>query len=163
MKKKFNVAAGLVITLFLASWTAIHAARIQKERTLMVNKSTPILHVKSVEPSLKFWTERFGFHKTAEVPEGDHIGFVALENDKVEIMYQTYSGMQADPANPLAKAVEQGPSFLFMELPDIKAAEQALKGADIVQPIHDTFYVSKEIVVKEPGGHFVIFSQLPQR
>jgi uncharacterized glyoxalase superfamily protein PhnB len=163
MKKNFTVVAGLVITLFLASWTAIHAARIQKERTLMVNKSTPILHVKSVEPSLKFWTERFGFHKTIEVPEGDHLGFVALENDKVEIMYQTYSGMQADPANPLAKAVEQGPSFLFMEVPDIKAAEQALKGADIVQPIHDTFYGSKEIVVKEPGGHFVIFSQLPQR
>ena len=161
MKKRFNVAAGLVITLLLASWSVIHGARMQKERTRMVNKSTPILHVKSVEPSLKFWTERFGFHKTAEVPEGDHLGFVALENDKVEIMYQTYSGMQADPANPLSKAVEQGPSFLFMELPDIKAAEQALKGADIVQPIHDTFYGSKEIVVKEPGGHFVIFSQLP--
>jgi uncharacterized glyoxalase superfamily protein PhnB len=161
MKKKFTVATGLVIILLLASWTAIHAARIQKERTLMVNKSTPILHVKSVEPGLKFWTERFGFRKTVEVPEGDHLGFVALENDKVEIMYQTYSGMQADPANPLAKAVEQGPSFLFMEVPDIKAAEQALKGADIVQPIHDTFYGSKEIVVKEPGGHFVIFSQLP--
>lgn len=163
MKKNFTVAAPLVITLLLASWTAISAGRIQKERTRMVNKSTPILHVKSVEPSLKFWTERFGFHKTIEVPEGDHLGFVALENDKVEIMYQTYSGMQADPANPLAKAVEQGPSFLFMEVPDIKAAEQALKGADIVQPIHDTFYGSKEIVVKEPGGHFVIFSQLPQR
>jgi uncharacterized glyoxalase superfamily protein PhnB len=161
MKKKFTAATGLVIILLLASWTAIHAARIQKERTLMVNKSTPILHVKSVEPGLKFWTERFGFRKTIEVPEGDHLGFVALENDKVEIMYQTYSGMQADPANPLAKAVEQGPSFLFMEVPDIKAAEQALKGADIVQPIHDTFYGSKEIVVKEPGGHFVIFSQLP--
>ena len=129
----------------------------------MVNRSTPILHVKSVEPGLKFWTERFGFHKTIEVPEGDHLGFVALENDKVEIMYQTYSGMQADPANPLAKVVEQGPSFLFMEVPDIKATEAALKGADIVQPIHDTFYGSKEIVVKEPGGHFVIFSQLPQR
>ena len=161
MKKKFTVGASLVIVLLLASWTVIHAARIQKERTLMVNKSTPILHVKSVEPGLKFWTERFGFRKTVEVPEGDHLGFVALENDKVEIMYQTYSGMQADPANPLAKAVEQGPSFLFMEVPDIKAAEQALKGADIVQPIHDTFYGSKEIVVKEPGGHFVIFSRLP--
>jgi len=163
MKKNFMVVALLVITLLLASWTVISAARIQKERTLMVNKSTPILHVKSVEASLKFWTERFGFHKTIEVPEGDHLGFVALENDKVEIMYQTYSGMQADPANPLAKAVEQGPSFLFMEVPDIKAAEQALKGADIVQPIHDTFYGSKEIVVKEPGGHFVIFAQMPQR
>jgi len=166
MKNNFTVTAVLIITLLLASWTGIHAARIQKEqkeRTLMVNKSTPILHVKSVEASLKFWTERFGFHKTIEVPEGDHLGFVALENDKVEIMYQTYSGMQADPANPLAKAVEQGPSFLFMEVPDIRATEAALKGADIIQPIHDTFYGSKEIVVKEPGGHFVIFSQLPTR
>ncbi len=129
----------------------------------MVNKSTPILHVKSVEPSLKFWTERFGFRKTIEVPEGGHIGFVAIENDAVEVMYQTYSGMQADPSNPLAKTVDQGPSFLFMEVPDINAVAAALKGAEVVQPIHESSYGAKEIVVKEPGGHFVIFSQLPQR
>jgi uncharacterized glyoxalase superfamily protein PhnB len=129
----------------------------------MVNKSTPVLHVKSVEPSLKFWTERFGFRKTIEVPEGNHIGFVALENDAVEVMYQTYSGMQADPSNPLAKAVDQGPSFLFMEVADINAVAAALKGAEVVQAIHESSYGAKEIVVKEPGGHFVIFSQLPQR
>ena len=160
MKKKSIAAAGLAVLLGLAGWNAIKGARADKERKHMVNKSTPILHVKSVEPSLKFWTERFGFHKTIEVPEGDHLGFVALENETVEIMYQTYSGMQTDPANPLAKAVDQGPSFLFMEVLDIKAAEAALKGAEIVQPIHDTFYGAKEIAVKEPGGHFVIFSQL---
>ena len=156
MNKSIKVLAVATVVL-LAAWTVIHAARTGTERTLMVNKSTPILHVKAVEPSVKFWTERFGFHKTIEVPEG---GFVALENGRVEIMYQTYAGMQ-DPANPLAKVVERGPSFLFMEVPDIKAAEAALKGADIVQPIHDTFYGSKEIVVKEPGGHFVIFAQMP--
>ena len=163
MRHKSITAAGLAISFLLSAWTAIHAARMGQERTVMVNKSTPILHVKSVEPSLKFWTERFGFHKTIEVPEGDHLGFVTLENGKVEGMYQTYSGMQADPANPLAKAVDQGPSFLFMEVPDINATATALKGAEIVQPVHDTFYGSKEIVVKEPGGHYVIFSQLPQR
>jgi uncharacterized glyoxalase superfamily protein PhnB len=162
MKLKSTTAMGLVIAISLLTWTAINAARTGKERTTMINKSTPILHVKSVEPSLKFWTERFGFRKTIEVPQGDHIGFVALQNDAVEVMYQTYSGMQADAANPLAKAVDQGPSFLFMEVSDIKAVSDALKGAEIVQPIHDTFYGSKEIVVKEPGGHFVIFSQLPQ-
>lgn len=163
MRPKSKAAVGLTIAIVAAGWTVIQAARADKERKLMVNKSTPILHVKSVEPSVKFWTERFGFHQTISVPEGDHLGFVALENDKVEIMYQTYSGMQSDPASPLAKAVDQGPSFLFMEVPDIKAAEEAVKGADIVQPIHETFYGSKEIVVKEPGGHFVIFSQLPAR
>lgn len=163
MTKKKSAALSLAIGILLVGWTAIHAAHSQKERKRMVNKSTPILHVKAVEPSLKFWTERFGFKQTVEVPEGDHLGFVALENDQVEIMYQTYSGMQTDPASPLAKSVEQGPSFLFMEVPDIKATETALKGADIVQPIHDTFYGSKEIVVKEPGGHFVIFAQMPSR
>lgn len=163
MRTKSKAAVGLKIAMFVTGWTVIQAARADKERKRMVSKSTPILHVKSVEPSVKFWTERFGFRQTIEVPEGDHLGFVALENDKVEIMYQTYSGMQSDPANPLAKAVEQGPSFLFMEVPDIKAAEEAVKGSDIVQPIHQTFYGSKEIVVREPGGHFVIFSQLPAR
>ncbi|HSP63698.1 MAG TPA: VOC family protein [Pyrinomonadaceae bacterium] len=153
------VAAGLA----LATWTAFTAAHAGRERIVMINKSTPVLHVKSVETSLKFWTERFGFKKTVEVPEGDHLGFVALENGPVEVMYQTYSGMKADPANPLARAVEQGPSFLFMEVSDINAVSDSLKGAEIVQPVHDTFYGSKEIVVKEPGGHFVIFSQMPQR
>lgn len=163
MTKKKIAAVGWAIGILLLVWTAIHAARNEKGRMHMVNKSTPILHVKAVEPSLKFWTERFGFKKTIEVPEGDHLGFVALEDDAVEIMYQTYSGMQSDPANPLAKAVEQGPSFLFMEVPDIKATETALKGADIVQPMHETFYGSKEVVVREPGGHFVIFAQMPAR
>jgi uncharacterized glyoxalase superfamily protein PhnB len=127
----------------------------------MINKSTPILHVKSVEPSLEFWTERFGFKPTIQVPEGNHIGFVALENGVVELMYQTYSGMQSDPNNPLAKAVEQGPSFIFMEVFNVNTVIKLLAGAEVVQPLHETFYGAKEVVAKEPGGHFVIFSQLP--
>lgn len=163
MKLGMIFAATVAIGLALVTWTEFTAARTGRERTMMINKSTPVLHVKSVEPSLKFWTERFGFKKTIEVPEGDRLGFVALENGAVEVMYQTYSGMKADPANPLSQAVEQGPTFLFMEVSDVNAVSAALKGAEIVQPIHETFYGAKEIVVKEPGGHFVIFSQLPQR
>lgn len=127
----------------------------------MIDKSTPILHVKSVEPSFKFWTERFGFKSTIQVPEGNHIGFVALENGPVELMYQTFEGMQADPGNPLANAVDRGPSFIFMEVPDINAVIKSLDGAEVVQGLHDTFYGAKEVVAKEPGGHFVIFSQMP--
>ena len=128
----------------------------------MISKSTPILHVKSIEPSLQFWTERFGFKSTIQVPEGNHIGFVALENGPVELMYQTFEGMQADPHNPLAQAVERGPSFIFMEVPDINAVIDGLSGAEVVQGLHETFYGAREVVAQEPGGHFVIFSQLPQ-
>ena len=129
----------------------------------MINRSTPILHVKNVEPSVKFWTERFGFKVTIQVPEGDHIGFAALEKGSVELMFQTYQGMRVDANNPLAKAVYQGPSFIFMEVPSINAVIDALKGAEIVQGLHETFYGAKEVVAREPGGHYVIFSQLPQK
>jgi len=127
----------------------------------MIDKSTPILHVKTVEPSLSFWTERFGFRPTIQVPEGDHIGFVAIESGPIELMYQTYEGMK-DAGNLLAKAAEQGPSFIFMEVPDIAVVVNALDGSEVVQGLHETPYGAKEVVAKEPGGHFVIFSQLPK-
>lgn len=127
----------------------------------MINRSTPILHVKSVEPSLRFWTERFGFKTTIQVPEDDHIGFAAIEHGNIELMFQTYQGMKEAP-DPLDKAADQGPSFIFMEVPDINKTIDSLKDADMVQGLHDTPYGAKEVVVREPGGHFVIFSQLPE-
>jgi len=127
----------------------------------MIDKSTPILHVKTVEPSVRFWTKRFGFKTTIEVPEGDHVGFAAIESGPIELMDQTYEGMK-DASTPLAKAADQGPSFIFMEVPDIQAVINALNCAEIVQGLRDTPYGAKEVVAKEPGGHFVIFSQLPK-
>src|SRR5215467_13666477 len=106
------LAAILLTGLFGSAFSNL--AQTTKEKTKMINKSTPIFHVKAVEPAIKFWTERFGFKVTIEVPEGDHIGFAALDNGHVELMYQTYSGMKSDPSNPLASEVEKGPSFIFM-------------------------------------------------
>jgi len=161
MKLNHGFTAAVAVCLAFAASSAISTARTDKEKVMTINRSTPILHVKRVEPSLKFWTERFGFKATIQVPEGDHIGFVALENGPIELMLQTYQGMQSDPHNPLAKTVDQGPSFLFMEVPDINGVIRSLEGAEVVQGLHETFYGAKEVVAKEPGGHFVIFSQMP--
>jgi len=161
-KSKFTLAV-LSALPFILVWAAISAGGSGKDKRRMINRSTPILHVKKVEPSVQFWTERFGFKTTIQVPEDDHIGFVALESGTIELMYQTYAGMKADAANPLAQLADQGPSFVFMEVSDINAVAEALKGTQVVQGIHDTAYGAKEIIVKEPGGHIVIFSQLPQR
>src|SRR5207253_10504817 len=107
MKLSATILAITLVLLSVANTTS--TASSAKEKTIMINKSTPILHVKAVEPSIKFWTERFGFKTTIQVPEGDHVGFVALDNGSVELMYQTYQGMN-DAADPLSMAVDQGPS-----------------------------------------------------
>jgi hypothetical protein len=127
----------------------------------MVTRATPILHVERVEPSVRFWVERLGFEKTIEVPEGDHIGFALLSSGATTVMYQTYAGMKADATNPLAKAADQGPTFVFLEVPDINAIASAMVGADILAPVHESSYGAKELIAREPGGHYVIFSQLP--
>ncbi len=157
--KAVPTAAVLALAAVLGLGVRGTAARPGREIP-MINRATPILHVERVEPSVKFFAERLGFKKSIEVPEGDHLGFVAMEAGPVELMFQTYEGMRADPANPLAKAAAQGPSFLFVEVPDIQATISAMRGATIVVPLHDTPYGAKEIVVREPGGHYVILAQV---
>ena len=51
-------------------------------------KLTPVLMVDAIEPCLPLWVDRLGWTKTAEVPEGDKLGFVILAKDGVEFMYR---------------------------------------------------------------------------
>jgi uncharacterized glyoxalase superfamily protein PhnB len=120
---------------------------------------TPVLIVDSVEPSVKFWTERFGFRVGNEVPGADgNLVFASVEKDGIEIMYQT-------KASVLAESPEQAPELvghstaLFISVEDLDAVEQAAAGAPVVKPRHMTFYGSSEFYVREPGGNTVGFAQ----
>ena len=123
-----------------------------------MKKLTPILLVDAIEPVVSFWTDRLGFVKTAEVPEGDRLGFVILSRDNVEVMYQTRAGLAHDvPA--LLDTPARG-TILFIEVEDIAAIEEALRGVEIVVPRRQTFYGADELFVREPGGHVVGFAQM---
>jgi uncharacterized glyoxalase superfamily protein PhnB len=123
-----------------------------------VKKITPILFAEELEPSIRFWTERMGFQKTVEVPEGNKIGFVLLEKNGLELMYQSFASAAKDNAATGAVA-RKGPSFLYIEVADVDAALAATKGAEIVMPMRTTFYHSKEFGIKDPVGHYLIFAQ----
>lgn len=120
-----------------------------------IKKLTPVLMVDAIEPCLAFW-ERLGFERTAEVPEGDKLGFVILAKDDVEVMYQTKASVQGDIA-ALAKS-PMGGTFLFIEVTDLNAVIAALGNAPQVFPRRKTFYGMDEIGVREPGGNAVTFA-----
>jgi uncharacterized glyoxalase superfamily protein PhnB len=123
-----------------------------------VRKSTPVLIVDVIEPSLPFWQERLGFTRPAELPDGDRLGFVILAGGTVEIMYQTAASLQKD-SNAHTAAFNGDKTFLFVEVDDIDALAAAMKGFEIFMPRRETFYGSTEIGYREPGGHFVTFAQ----
>ena len=105
----------------------------------MLKRLTPVRVVDAVEPCAAFWEAR--------------MGFVALEKDGIELMYQ------ARAAVPRAPAPTHDPTIqLFMEVDDLDAVERAMEGA-IVLARHDTFYGMTELAVRDPAGTQVIFAQ----
>jgi uncharacterized glyoxalase superfamily protein PhnB len=128
---------------------------MEKPRT---KKLTPVLVVEAIEPVLPFWVDRLGFQKTAEVPEGDRLGFVILAKGPVEVMYQTWASVEKDV--PMMAREPRGTTFLFLEIEpaDFDDTVKKLEGVPVILPERKTFYGAREIGVREPGGHVVTFA-----
>lgn len=124
---------------------------------MRISKLTPVLMVEAIEPVLEFWVTRLGFTKTIEVPHEGHLGFVGLERDGIEIMYQTKASVASDIA-PLAASPMKG-TFLFLQVDDLDAVESALDGITPIVPRRKTFYGADELIVREPAGNAVTFAQ----
>jgi len=129
----------------------------------VIKKMTPVLAVEQVEPCVRFWTERLGFQKTGEVPEGDTIGFAMLQKGNIELMYQSYASIRKDlggQAPDLERDMRKGPTFLYVEVEDLAQVAAAMQGATLALPERLTFYGAKEVGFRDPGGHVVVFAQM---
>jgi uncharacterized glyoxalase superfamily protein PhnB len=130
----------------------------ERTKTMMMKRITPVLFVEEVEPCVKFWVERLGFEKTAEVPEGNQLAFAMLQKGSVELMYQSYASADKDVA-AISQVVRKGPSFLYVEVDSLDQTIAAIQGAEVVIPVRTTFYGAREISIKDPAGHFVTFAE----
>jgi uncharacterized glyoxalase superfamily protein PhnB len=117
---------------------------------------TPILIVDAIEPCLDFW-KRIGFTVTVEVPDGDALGFVILNNGPVEVMYQTRASVAKDVPS---MADFPSSSILYIHVTNIDEIIAAVSGAPVLVPKRTTFYGATEYSVREPGGNAVSFSEV---
>jgi len=120
-------------------------------------KITAVLYVPSIEESLKFWVDRLGFEKTVEVPEGNEIGFAILVRDGAEVMLQSYASAATD-SEAAAAFAKSCRTALFIEVGDFEEFVRRLEGYPVEMPVRDTFYGMREIGVKAPGEHIVVFA-----
>ena len=119
----------------------------------------PVLIVESLEPCIEFW-KRLGFETENEVPGESGLIFGSVRKDGVEIMYQTRASVLAgDPSQ--AGDLDGHSVGLFITVggvAELDAVEEAVRGAPVVKPRHETFYGTTEIYVREPGGNVVGFA-----
>ncbi len=122
-------------------------------------KLTPVLCVDNIEESLPFWIDRFGFSKTAEVPDGDRLGFVILEREGAVIMLQTWDSIEKDaPAALKGKQRNGDATGIFIVVSDFDDVRKRAAGADVLVPERVTFYHMREIALRAPSGHTVVFA-----
>lgn len=123
-----------------------------------MKKLSPVLFVEEVEPALDFWVRRLGFTKTVEVPQGDKIGFVILNNGRVEVMLQSRASLAGDAPALAASPFETSGVTLFIEVEDLDPVLQAVVGCDVAVPERTTFYGMREVGVRAPGGCVLLFA-----
>jgi uncharacterized glyoxalase superfamily protein PhnB len=46
-----------------------------------------------------------------------------------------------------------------VEVDNLDETISAIQGTEVVMPVRNTFYGSKEIGIKDPAGHYVTFAQ----
>ena len=125
----------------------------------MFEKITPILIVDAIEPVLPFW-QALGFEQIVAVPHGDHIGFVILARDGVEVMYQTLASVRDDTPATLSGPRPLAASAVYIEVDDFDAVAARLpKDAEVVVPRRVAPYGATEIFVRDPAGNVIGFSQ----
>lgn len=125
----------------------------------LLKQLTPVIIADAVEPGVAFWTDRFGFKVTNQVPGPDgKLIFASVEKDGIELMYQTRASVIED--QPASAADLDGHSVaLFITVDDLDEVERAVAGAPVVKARHETFYGSTEIYVREPAGNTVGFAR----
>ena len=148
-----------ILVLVLLSGLLPGQSKSKEMNTVNIKRVTPVLYVEEIEPCVKFWVERLGFEKTVEVPDGQRLGFVILQKGNIELMYQSFASAAKDvPA--LAKDVSGGRTFLYVEVDNLDELIEAMKGVNVVLPVRTTFYGAKELGVKDPAGHMIVFAQM---
>lgn len=125
----------------------------------MFKKLTPVLIVDAIEPVLPFW-QALGFEQVVAVPHGDHIGFVILVRDSVEVMYQSTASVREDTPATLDGPRAVGAAAIYIEVDDFDAVAARLpKDAQVVVPRRVAPYGATEIFVRDPAGNVIGFAQ----
>jgi len=153
-----NKALALTVVTLLSILPLAKPKAEEKSKPMLVKKITPVLFADEIEPCVKFWVERLGFQKTAEVPDGNKLAFAMLQKGNVELMYQSYASADKD-VGAISQLVRKGPTFLYVEVESLDETIAAVKGAEVVIPVRTTFYGAKEIGIKDPAGHLITFAQ----
>jgi hypothetical protein len=124
---------------------------------MKISRASAVLLAERVEAT-RDWFMKVGFTVFVDIPEDDHLGFVLLEKDGVQVMVETRANKR-EPDALRMRMKDNRNAILFIEVDDLDAVIAKLEGSKVLVPRHKTFYGSEEQSYLEPGGNIVTFAK----
>ena len=126
---------------------------------MQIKKLTPNLAVRSVEASLKFYSEILGLEKAITVPEQSPYVFASVANGAVEIFFNDQKTVAAE--YPKLAATIGASLTLYMEVDSLQAVLDRVQkaGAKISMPVTEQFYGMKEFAFEDVDGYTITIAQ----
>ncbi|MBZ5553101.1 MAG: VOC family protein [Acidobacteriia bacterium] len=149
------------VLMALLTWNASAQpinANCQEGIHVKIVRSTPIMIVDHIEPSLDFWMKRLGYQKTAEVPHGNELGFILLEKDGNQVMMQTRKSIADDSPATLEHAAEHT-VVQYIDVDSLDEVLKCLEGMKLLMGPRETFYGAREILLRDPAGYVIMFAE----
>ena len=99
-----------------------------------------------------------GFKKVAAFPEDGDPVFAMLTKGEEEVMFQTKESYTSE--HPILKQyITNGSVIQYIDVDSLNAVLSKVSKDSILVPPKDTFYGTREAVVKDPSGFLLIFSE----
>ena len=121
---------------------------------------SPVLMVKNVNETIKFYTEVLGFQMVMAMPkETDQYCFAIMHNGDVEIMLEQKETFEEELAYFKDKAIG-GTFTMYIETSNVEELHNNLKGkVTIVKELQDTCYKTKEFGITDNNKYILVFAE----
>lgn len=119
---------------------------------------SPNLIADNVNASVDFYTKYLGFKLVASVPETGEFGWAMVQRDSVIVMFQTLKSIEEDVKDlPIKKG---GSGTFFIKMKGVDELYESVKGkVKIPMDMRTTFYGTREFIVEDPDGYYMMFAE----
>ena len=121
---------------------------------------TPNLMVKNVNETLEYYTNILGFTLLQTVPEKGIFDWGFVKSGNVILMFQKDTSIKAE-YKELENYEKGGALTLYIQVEDLQKWYKTIKDkANIINPMHKTFYGANEFAIMDINGFILTFSDI---
>lgn len=131
----------------------------QTDKNMKYQSLTPNLGVKSVNETVKFYTEVLGFKQVASVPESGELVFAIINAGNVNLMFQQLESLR-DEYPELNDHSEKMAATFYIKLQNKNSLYEKMKDTKyLVKELHTTPYGAEEFALCDNNGFILTITE----